>query len=52
MSEETLDAVLGTRQRWISGLGGIGLGFGVPFVLSVLLVATSGDLLFLILPLL
>jgi hypothetical protein len=51
VSEETFDAVLGTRQRWISGLGGIGLGFGVPFVLSVLLVATSGDPFFLILPL-
>ena len=51
MIPETFDATLGTRQRWISGLGGIGLGFGVPFVLSVLLVATSGDMLFLILPL-
>lgn len=51
MSAETFGAVLGTRQRWISGLGGLGLGFGVPFVLSVLLVATSGDMLFLILPL-
>jgi hypothetical protein len=51
VSEQRFEAVLGTRQRWISGLGGIGLGFGVPFVLSVLLVATSGDMLFLILPL-
>jgi len=51
MSDETFAAVLGTRQRWIAGLGGIGLGFGVPFVLSVFLVATSGDMLLLILPL-
>lgn len=51
MIPETFDAVLGTRQRWISGVGGIGMGFGVPFVVSVLLVATSGDMLFLILPL-
>ena len=51
MSDETFSAVLGTRQRWIAGLIGIGLGFGVPFVLSILLVATSGDMLVLILPL-
>ena len=31
------------RQRWIAGLIGIGLGFGVPFVLSVVLIATSGE---------
>lgn len=49
--DETFAASLGTRQRWIAGLGGIVGGFGVPFVLSVVLVATSGDLLFLILPL-
>jgi len=30
---------------------GIGLGFGVPFVLSVAMIATSGDLSLLILPL-
>ncbi len=52
MSEnETFAASLGTRERWIAGLVGIVGGFGVPFVLSVVLVATSGDLLFLILPL-
>jgi len=51
VSDETFSAVLGTRQRWIAGLIGIGLGFGVPFVLSVVLIATSGDLLFVILPL-
>ena len=51
MSDETFDAVLGTRQRWIAGLGGIGLGFVVPFLLSVVLVATSGDLALLMLPL-
>lgn len=49
--DETFTASLGTRQRWIAGLAGIAGGFGVPFVLSVVLVATSGDLLFLILPL-
>lgn len=51
MSEATFAAVLGTRQRWIAGLGGIGLGFVAPFVLSVVLVATSGDLALLMLPL-
>ena len=42
---------LGTRQRLIAGILGIGLGFGGPFLLSVALVATSGDPSFLILPL-
>jgi len=51
VSDETFGAALGARQRWIAGLCGIGLGFGVPFVLSVFLVATSGDMLLLILPL-
>ena len=44
-------AVLGHRQRIITGVLGIGLGFGGPFVLSVVLVATSGDPSLLILPL-
>jgi hypothetical protein len=44
-------AVLGARQRWIAGVLGVGLGFGGPFLLSVVLVATSGDLSLLILPL-
>jgi hypothetical protein len=44
-------AVLGHRQRLIAGVVGIGLGFGVPFLLSVVLVATSGDPSLLILPL-
>ncbi len=44
-------AVLGNRQRIITGVFGIGLGFGVPFLLSVVLVATSGDPSLLILPL-
>lgn len=43
--------VLGARQRLIAGVLGVGVGFGVPFVLSVALVATSGDPSFLILPL-
>jgi hypothetical protein len=44
-------ARLGPRQRVIAGWLGIGLGFGLPFVLSVVLVATSGDPSLLILPL-
>jgi hypothetical protein len=44
-------AVLGSRQRVIAGVAGIGLGFGVPFLLSIVLVATSGDPSLLILPL-
>ncbi len=51
MSDPTFPAVLGARQRWMAGLGGIGLGFVVPFVLSVVLVATSGDMALLMLPL-
>lgn len=43
--------VLGRRQRLIAGLLGVGLGFGGPFLLSVALVATSGDPSLLILPL-
>jgi len=49
--DPTFPAVLGTRQRWIAGFGGIGLGFVVPFILSVILVATSGDMALLVLPL-
>jgi len=44
-------ATLGTRQRLVAGVLGIGLGFGAPFVLSVALVASSGDPSLLILPL-
>ena len=44
-------ATLGSRQRIITGVFGIGLGFGAPFLLSVVLVATSGDPSLLILPL-
>jgi hypothetical protein len=44
-------ARLGRRQRLIAGILGIGLGFGGPFLLSVALVATSGDPSLLILPL-
>ena len=52
MSEEThFASPLGTRQRLIAGILGIGVGFGGPFLLSVALVATSGDPSFLILPL-
>jgi hypothetical protein len=44
-------ARLGRRQRLVTGIGGIGVGFGGSFALSVLLVATSGDPSFLMLPL-
>ena len=50
-SELYFPAVMGARQRWITGVLGIGLGFGGPFLLSVVLIATSGDPSFLILPL-
>lgn len=43
-------AVLGTRQRLMAGIVGLGLGFFAPFLLSVALVATSGDTSLLILP--
>lgn len=49
--ELSFPAVLGTRQRIIAGVLGIGLGFGAPFLLSVVLVATSGDPSLLMLPL-
>ncbi len=49
--ERFFPAVLGRRQRLVTGILGIGLGFGGSFVLSVLLVATSGDPSFLMLPL-
>ena len=52
MSEDAhFASPLGTRQRLIAGILGIGVGFGGPFLLSVALVATSGDPSFLILPL-
>ncbi len=41
----------GRRQRLITGIVGIGFGFGGPFLLSVAMVATSGDPSLLILPL-
>jgi PH (Pleckstrin Homology) domain-containing protein len=44
-------AVLGTRERIVAGVLGIGLGFGGPFLLSVVLVAASGDPTLLIFPL-
>ena len=44
-------AVLSRRQRITTGVVGVGLGFGVPFLLSVALVASSGDPSLLILPL-
>ncbi|HET8578073.1 MAG TPA: PH domain-containing protein [Methylomirabilota bacterium] len=42
--------MLGRRQRLLAGMG-LALGFGGPFLLSVVLVATSGDPSLLILPL-
>jgi PH (Pleckstrin Homology) domain-containing protein len=44
-------ATLGRRQRLVTGVLGIGVGVGGPFLLSVALVATSGDPSLLILPL-
>jgi hypothetical protein len=51
MADASFEAVLGRRQRIVTGVIGIGLGFGVPFLLSVVLVASSGDPSLLILPL-
>jgi hypothetical protein len=51
MTSAFFEAVLGSRQRIVTGVVGIGLGFGVPFLLSVVLVASSGDPSLLILPL-
>jgi hypothetical protein len=44
-------AALGRKQRLVAGVLGIGLGFGAPFLLSVAMVATSGEMSLLILPL-
>ena len=44
-------ATLGRKQRLVAGVLGIGLGFGGPFLLSVAMVATSGEMSLLILPL-
>jgi len=44
-------AVLGTRQRIVAGVLGLGLGVGVPIAASVVLMATSGDPVFVIFPL-
>ncbi len=44
-------APLGRKQRLIAGVLGIGLGFGVPFLLSVAMVAVSAEMSLLILPL-
>jgi Bacterial PH domain len=50
-TDESFTASLGTRQRVIAGVFGIGLGVLAPFLLSVALVAGTGDLLFTIFPL-
>ena len=47
----TYDAVLGTRQRVLAGVIGIGLGIGVPIATSVVLMATTGEFAFVIFPL-
>ncbi|MCI0546358.1 MAG: PH domain-containing protein [Candidatus Rokubacteria bacterium] len=44
-------AVLGTRQRLLAGVLGVGLGTLVPIGLSVALMATTGDPVFVIFPL-
>lgn len=50
-TSEFYPAVLGRRQRIIAGVVGIGVGVGVPIVVSVVLMATTGDPLFVIFPL-
>jgi len=49
--EHSYAAVLGTRQRLVAGILGIGVGIGVPFALSVVFLAQTGDPEFLIFPL-
>jgi hypothetical protein len=44
-------AVLGTRQRILAGVIGLGAGVAVPFLGSVALVAATGDPVFVIFPL-
>jgi Bacterial PH domain len=44
-------ASLGRRQRLLAGVLGVGIGFVVPFLISVALVAATGDPSALILPL-
>ncbi len=44
-------ASLGTRQRLVAGIVGLGLGVGVPILTSVALIATTGDPAFVIFPL-
>jgi len=44
-------ASLGRRQRLLAGVLGVGVGFVVPFLISVALVAATGDPSALILPL-
>lgn len=44
-------ASLGRRQRLVAGVLGVGVGFVVPFLVSVALVAATGDPSALILPL-
>ncbi len=51
MARLSFPAVLGRRQRLLTGILGIGVGFGGPFLLSVAMVATSGDPSLLMLPL-
>ena len=47
----TYPAVLGTRQRIVAGVIGLGLGIGVPILASAVLLATTGDPVFVIFPL-
>jgi hypothetical protein len=51
VEEQSFRAVLGARQRVAAGVIGLGLGVGVPFALSVVLTATTGDPAFVIFPL-
>lgn len=43
--------MLGTRQRWLAGLVGVGGGAGLPIAASVALMAGTGDPLFVVFPL-
>ena len=51
LDDVTFPARLGTRQRVIAGVFGLGLGVGVPFLTSVALMAATGDPAFVIFPL-
>ncbi len=51
MTDEFYPATLGTRQRVIAGVVGLGLAIGVPILTSAWLVAVTSDPVFVIFPL-